>query len=30
MDGFLGKPLDCQLLYATLDHYLLAQPQANG
>ncbi|MBD9481806.1 response regulator [Pseudomonas sp. PDM14] len=26
MDDFLGKPLDCQLLYATLDRYLLAQP----
>lgn len=23
MDDFLGKPLDCQLLYATLDRYLL-------
>lgn len=22
MDGFLGKPLDCQVLYALLDHYL--------
>ena len=26
MDDFIGKPLDCQLLYATLDRYLLAQP----
>lgn len=25
MDDFLGKPLDCQLLYALLDRYLLAQ-----
>jgi signal transduction histidine kinase/CheY-like chemotaxis protein len=25
MDDFLGKPLDCQQLYAMLDRYLLAQ-----
>lgn len=28
MDDFLGKPLDCQQLYATLDRYLLAQAHA--
>ncbi|HSC82492.1 MAG TPA: ATP-binding protein, partial [Pseudomonas sp.] len=26
MDEFLGKPLDCQLLYATLDRFLLDHP----
>jgi len=25
MDDFLGKPLDCQLLYETLDRFLLSQ-----
>jgi signal transduction histidine kinase/CheY-like chemotaxis protein len=25
MDDFLGKPLDCKLLYETLDRYLLSQ-----
>ncbi|MET1078282.1 MAG: 7TM diverse intracellular signaling domain-containing protein [Pseudomonas sp.] len=25
MDGFLGKPLDCQLLYSTLDRFLANQ-----
>ncbi|WP_043310798.1 hybrid sensor histidine kinase/response regulator [Pseudomonas sp. ML96] len=28
MDDFLGKPLDCQQLYAMLDRYLLAQVHA--
>ncbi|MGL4315595.1 MAG: 7TM diverse intracellular signaling domain-containing protein [Pseudomonas sp.] len=28
MDEFLGKPLDCQQLYATLDRFLLDQPLA--
>ncbi|VXB84476.1 Hybrid sensor histidine kinase/response regulator [Pseudomonas sp. 8AS] len=30
MNDFLGKPLDCQLLYSTLDRYLLDQPQQQG
>jgi len=29
MDEFIGKPLDCNQLYATLDQYLSNRPQAN-
>ena len=29
MDDFLGKPLDCQQLYAVLDRHLLAAANAS-